>query len=433
MKARSAVIVNFESKVSTTVRNIARRYVVLGMVSAVLLAAGRMGFSQDQKGEQTGLPQLRTINQVTQLYVDDKPFLALGGELGNSTASDLSVLETAFQKCQRMNLNTIMLPVYWNLIEPEEGKFDFSLVQGAIDRARAHNLHLVYLWFGTWKNSMSCYAPGWVKRDTARFEARETGERRNRRNHYSGKHRSQRGRYASVRQSNALDQRIRFAKAYGHHGAGRKRDWNDSRSARSFGKVRCRLQKRGTRKAVAIGNQGRTGTRSECAMGKSRPQNAGHLERSFWNGSARRRSLFRLAVLDVCRKGGVGGQERVCVAHVCQCRAYPAGIQTGPISQCWAAAAFAGGVACRGAIARHDLPRHLLSKFYGMVRSLRCAMAIRCSFQKWRTPNGRPAMPCMRLPNSTPWAQGHFQSRTPNRKRRGRFAIATEYFPVCRT
>jgi hypothetical protein len=69
-----------------------------------------------------------------------------------------------------MNLNTVMLPVYWDLIEPEEGKFDFSLVRGAIDRARNHGLHLVYLWFGSWKNSMSCYAPGWVKRDTTRFE-----------------------------------------------------------------------------------------------------------------------------------------------------------------------------------------------------------------------------------------------------------------------
>jgi beta-galactosidase GanA len=102
--------------------------------------------------------------------VNDRPFLALGGELGNSTASDLDILESALARCQRMHLNTVMLPVYWDLIEPEEGKFDFSLVQGAIDRARHHGLHLVYLWFGTWKNSMSCYAPGWVKRDTARFE-----------------------------------------------------------------------------------------------------------------------------------------------------------------------------------------------------------------------------------------------------------------------
>ncbi|MGA2443328.1 MAG: DUF5597 domain-containing protein [Tepidisphaeraceae bacterium] len=102
--------------------------------------------------------------------MDNKPFLALGGELGNSTASDLDVLESALARCQRMNLNTVMLPVCWDLIEPEEGKYDFSLLRGAIDRARQHGLHLVYLWFGTWKNSMSCYAPIWVKRDTARFE-----------------------------------------------------------------------------------------------------------------------------------------------------------------------------------------------------------------------------------------------------------------------
>ena len=115
-------------------------------------------------------PELRKVGRATQLYVDGKPFLALGGELGNSTASDLNVLERALDKCKRMNLNTIMLPVYWDLIEPEEGKFDFTLVQGAIDQARARNLRLVLLWFGTWKNSMSCYAPSWVKRDTTRFE-----------------------------------------------------------------------------------------------------------------------------------------------------------------------------------------------------------------------------------------------------------------------
>ncbi|HEY1683199.1 MAG TPA: DUF5597 domain-containing protein [Tepidisphaeraceae bacterium] len=117
----------------------------------------------------TSIPQLRRVGQTTQLFVDDKPFLALGGELGNSTASNLEVLEQAFAKCEHMNLNTVMLPVYWDLIEPSENHFDFSLVQGAIDRARAHHLHLVYLWFGTWKNSMSCYAPSWIKRDVARF------------------------------------------------------------------------------------------------------------------------------------------------------------------------------------------------------------------------------------------------------------------------
>jgi beta-galactosidase GanA len=129
-----------------------------------------IGCSQGPQMEKHSIPQLRKAGDVTQLFIDGKPFLALGGELGNSDASDLEVLDNALAKCRRMNLNTVMLPVYWDRIEPEEGKFDFSLVHGAIDRARRHHLHLVYLWFGTWKNSMSCYAPGWVKRDVARFE-----------------------------------------------------------------------------------------------------------------------------------------------------------------------------------------------------------------------------------------------------------------------
>jgi beta-galactosidase GanA len=136
---------------------------------AVIVACLQVACSQDLKMETASIPHLRQTGHATQLYVNNKPFLALGGELGNSTASDLNILENALARCQGMNLNTVMLPVYWDLIEPEEGKFDFSLVAGAVDHARQRGLHLVYLWFGTWKNSMSCYAPGWVKRDTARF------------------------------------------------------------------------------------------------------------------------------------------------------------------------------------------------------------------------------------------------------------------------
>ena len=143
---------------------------IIGLASAILLPICQIGYSQQLKSEAHLRPELRKVGDVTQLYVGGEPFLALGGELGNSTASDLAVLDGALGKCQRMNVNTVMLPVYWDLIEPDEGKFDFALVQGAIDRARARNLRLVLLWFGSWKNSMSCYAPGWVKRDTGRFE-----------------------------------------------------------------------------------------------------------------------------------------------------------------------------------------------------------------------------------------------------------------------
>ena len=68
-----------------------------------------------------------------------------------------------------MGLNTFVAPVSWELIEPAEGRMDFASVDALIEDARANDLHLVLLWFGAWKNSMSSYAPAWVKRDTARF------------------------------------------------------------------------------------------------------------------------------------------------------------------------------------------------------------------------------------------------------------------------
>ncbi len=115
------------------------------------------------------IPHLQKQADVTQLIVDGKPFLILGGELGNSSASSLDYMKPIWPKLVQMNLNTVLAPVYWELIEPQEGKFDWTLVDGLIAGARQHNLRLVLLWFGSWKNSMSCYVPAWVKTDQQRF------------------------------------------------------------------------------------------------------------------------------------------------------------------------------------------------------------------------------------------------------------------------
>jgi len=103
------------------------------------------------------------------LIVDGKPFLLLGGELGNSSASSREWLRSHWQRLRGMHLNTVLAPVSWELIEPEEGRFDFSTVDWLIEDARASDLRLVLLWFGAWKNSMSTYVPAWVKRDERRF------------------------------------------------------------------------------------------------------------------------------------------------------------------------------------------------------------------------------------------------------------------------
>ena len=71
-------------------------------------------------------------------------------------------------------INTVLAGVSWNQIERQEGKFDFSVLDGVIQGARSHNLRLVLLWFASWKNSTSSYPPDWVKKDFDRFPRART-------------------------------------------------------------------------------------------------------------------------------------------------------------------------------------------------------------------------------------------------------------------
>src|ERR1035437_616630 len=115
------------------------------------------------------IPHLEKRGLATQLIVDGKPFLALGGELLNSSSSGLRYMDTIWHKLEKMNMNTVLGGVSWDLIEPVEGKFDFTTVDSMIQNAEKHKMKLVVLWFASWKNGMSHYAPEWVKKDTTRF------------------------------------------------------------------------------------------------------------------------------------------------------------------------------------------------------------------------------------------------------------------------
>ena len=100
----------------------------------------------------------------------------LGGELSNSAATSVEDIDGVMPRMRALGLNTVLVPAYWEFVEPVEGKFDFTLIDRTIDVARREQLHVVFLWFGVWKNSMSCYTPGWFKQDTKRFPRAMTAE-----------------------------------------------------------------------------------------------------------------------------------------------------------------------------------------------------------------------------------------------------------------
>jgi beta-galactosidase GanA len=106
---------------------------------------------------------------MQQMFVDDKPFIMLAGELHNSSASSIEYMKPIWNKLPALHLNTVIGTVSWELIEPEEGRFDFATVDAQISEARARGLRLVLIWFGTWKNASSMYVPSWVKADQKRF------------------------------------------------------------------------------------------------------------------------------------------------------------------------------------------------------------------------------------------------------------------------
>jgi hypothetical protein len=149
------------------------------LVSAALLLALSLGVSaqstaaKPRSSETNALPHLAVRHGATQIIVDGKPFLVRGGELENSSASSLPYLDKLWPKFVAMHFNTVIAPVYWQLIEPREGHFDFTTVDGLVHGARAHHMHLVLLWFGSWKNSVSCYVPDWVKENQQRFPRAE--------------------------------------------------------------------------------------------------------------------------------------------------------------------------------------------------------------------------------------------------------------------
>jgi beta-galactosidase GanA len=108
------------------------------------------------------MPKLMQKDGRFSLLVEGHSYLILRGQIGNSSAWP-STLPQVWLALEAMHANTVEAPVYWEQMEPQPGHYDFSNVDALLHGARAHNLHVVLLWFGTWKNGNMHYVPKWIK------------------------------------------------------------------------------------------------------------------------------------------------------------------------------------------------------------------------------------------------------------------------------
>jgi uncharacterized protein DUF5597/glycosyl hydrolase family 42 (putative beta-galactosidase) len=117
---------------------------------------------------QLELPKIIEKNGRHALLVDGKPFLILGGQVHNSSAWP-AMLPKVWEAAAQLHLNTLEAPLYWEQVEPQPGKYDFSVMDTLLAQARQHYVRLVLLWFGTWKNGSNHYMPGWMKQEPAKY------------------------------------------------------------------------------------------------------------------------------------------------------------------------------------------------------------------------------------------------------------------------
>lgn len=71
------------------------------------------------------MPRLVQEQGRATLMVDGKPYMVLGAQVDNSSGWP-ERLKQVWLAAERMRLNTLEVPVYWEQMEPVRGKFDFS-------------------------------------------------------------------------------------------------------------------------------------------------------------------------------------------------------------------------------------------------------------------------------------------------------------------
>lgn len=123
---------------------------------------------KDEKNIPT-IPHLRELNGRKALYVDGKPLILLGLQWNCEYCYSPEVMDPLFKPAVELGLNAASLLLYWNEVEPEEGRYDFTMLDHRIEMCRKYGLKMILVWFGAYKNCSLNYAPDYVKQDHERF------------------------------------------------------------------------------------------------------------------------------------------------------------------------------------------------------------------------------------------------------------------------
>ena len=127
-----------------------------------LAGAGIVACVAPACGQATDMPRIVEQNGRHALLVDGQPFFMFSGQTNNSNSWP-GMLPEVWRAVAAIHANTVEMAVYWEQIEPQQGQFDFSIVDTILQECRQHKVRWVPLWFATWKNGSAHYLPEWMK------------------------------------------------------------------------------------------------------------------------------------------------------------------------------------------------------------------------------------------------------------------------------